>query len=626
MRIEQTFEPGFDELYNDYNSTAKGKELLDLEGISRRCLDIGTMSKNYFNKSIADSTLDENANSNEDKSNNNYSSEIMKGLTKLNGYYLIWHYACRMYGVDRANTLIKAIWDGDVYFHDASKPQIPYCLAYSTTAIMIEGMPYGQLHSSPPKHAKSFMGQVIETTMNMSQEFSGAIAPGDLIVNYAWYAKKDNLTDDEIIQDFQTFVHIMNNKFRVSNESPFVNISIFDRTNLEKIFEHYKYPDGSSVDFDYVQHIQDIFARWLSKGDPASGLPYRFPVATLNISCDKYKNIIDESFLDWTSNVNLSKGCFNIYINDGNKISSCCRMINDAERMPFRADSFGNGGLNLGSTRVVTIDLPRIAIKSRDMIEFNRELERVLYIARDLLQVHRECILEDRVKRGFLKFYSPLKWLNLDHLFSTIGIIGVYETNQFIGLNIRDPDGIEFTKNLLTTIEDYALKFSHETGHSFNVEEIPGESVAHKLVAKDRVIFGKEAVPCELYSNQYIPLIEDALIPERIDLTGQFQDILSGGGILHLNVIDEIKDPAVMKKLIIYAVKHGVSHLAINYGFGICENGHTTVCGNSDKCIICGGKIKDHITRVIGYFAKVSNWGKVRRDYEFPKRVFNHAE
>ena len=81
-----------------------------------------------------------------------------------------------------------------------------------------------------------------------------------------------------------------------------------------------------------------------------------------------------------------------------------------------------------------------------------------------------------------------------------------------------------------------------------------------------------------------------------------------------------------MKHLIEYAVKNGVSHFAVNYGFGRCENGHTTVCGNSNTCSICGANITDHYTRIVGYFTHVDSWNSVRREYEFPKRVFGGLE
>ncbi len=623
MQITETFEPEFDQLYQSYLKTETGRKLLQIEGIAPEHLDIGVMSKNFFTKNISDVSVDANANRDDGLSPSCHMSEITKGLGKIEGYYLLYHYARKRFGKERADELLNAVIQGDVYFHDSTNINVPYCKSFSTSTIMVSGRPYGPLKSVPPKRARSFVAQVIEVCMELSQSFAGAIAPGDFLVNYAYYAKKDNLTDHEIINDMQNLIFILNNKFRVGGDSPFTNVSIFDKPNLMKLFEHYRYPDGSEIDYDYVMKIQKLYAEFFAKGDPTTGLPLRFPISTINISCDENKNIIDKEFLDWVSKVNLKTGCFNIYINDGQKISSCCRMINDGKRMPFRGDSFSNGGTDLGSTRVVTINLPRIAIKANgDIIKFKVELNRLLDICRDLLEVHRKEILERRVASSqFLKFYNPLHWFTLDRMFNTVGITGIYEMNYFMGKNIRNEDGQEFTSDILKSIEEYTIKASEETGVSHNCEEVPGETATIKFAEKDKLLYG-DKICFNLYSNQFLPLIENATIPERVKITGKFSEILSGGSILHLNVAEQIKDSEVMKKLIEYAVKNGVAHFAVSYSFGVCENEHTSIVGTSDVCPICGCKIKEHLTRVVGYFTPISSWSKVRREYEFPRRKF----
>ncbi len=625
MYFNLTLSHEFDCLYDYINDSIYGAKLLDIEGISEKHLDVGLMSHAYFTEKLSNMTIDSNANANEGISPNNYGSEIVRGIQKIEGYYLIHRYATKRFGLKRANDLLRSILIGDLYFHDASGigVQQPYCFAMSTTMIMIEGRPYGSLHSLPPKRADSFISQAAEVVMDCSQIFCGALALGDIFVNYAWYSKKENLSDKRIIDDYQKLIHILNNAFRIGGQSPFTNFSLFDRPNLEKVFGNHVYPDGSKPDFEYIMHIQKIFAEWFAKGDPASGLPYRFPICTMNLCVSEDKKIIDRDFLDFVSKVNLEKGVFNIYINDGFKISSCCRLVNDSSRMQFKADTLGNGGVQIGSHRVVTLNLPRLALKAEgDQKKFYAELDIVLESARDLLQIHREEILQRRVDRGFLRFFKPLGWFTLNHLFSTIGIIGVSETNKLMGFDITSEEGTEFTTEALNYIEEFARKSSVETGHSFNVEEIPGESVASKLCQKDKVFFGDEKVPFELYSNQYIPLIEDVSLPERIITTGKFMEILSGGGILHLNVSEKITDPTVMKHLIEYSVENGVSHLAINYGFGTCKNGHTSICGNLTKCPECGDEITQYVTRIIGYFSVVDNWNRTRREFEFPRRVF----
>ena len=650
MKINLTFSETFDIWYSNYANNKQGKDLLRAEGIHPDQLDVGNMSHKYFTQETCDMSVDANANSNEEHSYNNYYAEITKGLHKIEGYYLLFRYAEKRFGTDYAMDLMDSIVQGDLYFHDPTKIQVPYCYAYSTQFIMLYGRPYGQLYSVPPKRSDSFMAEVTETTMDLSQEFAGAIAMGDIIVNLCYYLKKEgygvledgayrfNLAEQSYVKNlFQKFIHVMNNKFRLSGESPFTNISIFDRGKLGTLFDGYHYPDGSTVDYDYVLAVQELFMDLFHLGDPTTGLPYRFPVVTINFDVEKDEegNLVpvDKEFAMKAAHYNRPKGAFNIYPTSGTKVASCCRLSNDFDRMKARQDSFGNGGLNIGSHRVVTVNLPRVALDTQEIIAYdfsNAEekfftiLEKRLDQAKDLLLVHREEILRRRIEKGFLKFFDPnqVGWFNLEGMFSTFGITGVYEMCKYLGYEITSKEGEEFVSKVLTFIEDYADKVSKETGHSFNVEEIPAENTGTKLAYKDNLLYGTD---CKLYSNQFVPLMADVPVMDRLELEGKFMSKLSGGAITHINVLSEIDTDEKMYKLMLAAMSKGVEHFACNYGFNECEDGHVSIGGNQlDYCPICNKPIKDHITRVVGFFTRVSKWSAVRKE-EFTKRTFKNV-
>ena len=126
-----------------------------------------------------------------------------------------------------------------------------------------------------------------------------------------------------------------------------------------------------------------------------------------------------------------------------------------------------------------------------------------------------------------------------------------------------------------------------------------------------------------IYANQFIPLWVECDIVERIKLDGVFSKILTGGGISHLNVGEKLTSPEQMKKLIVYAIKSGCEHFAINYNFCKCKNDHITISGPSTKCSICGDKIVEQYTRIIGYLTPVSAWNKGRQK-EHKKRIFKN--
>jgi ribonucleoside-triphosphate reductase len=609
----------FLELYKKTNP-----EILSIEGISPDKLDINSMAQRYFLERPADMSIDDNANVNESKSYGNYLSEVTKGWLKLQGYHDLYKILKEKFGTEHAQKTLSAIWNGDIYMHDSTAIQVPYCWSFSTHFLIERGNYWGQLKSLPPHRRKSFIDQVKEVTIEIAQEIAGAVAIGDLFVNYAYFVKKENIDianpyhRKDIENDFQSLVHTLNKKLRASHQSPFSNLSIFDRPNLELLFGDLRYPDGSSPDFDIVEEVQKIFCDWFCKGDPSSGIPYRFPVVTLNLRTDENNNILDKKSLDYFSKINLKNGCFNIYISSGNKIASCCRLVNDLELAG--ADSFGNGGVSLGSHRVVTINLARLGRLAATEKELIGLLEKQLEKSRDILIAHRD-LLKKRAKQGFLRFFH-YEVIHMQRLFSTFGINGVYECLEELGKPITTPEGKALAHKLLGRIKDYATECHKKYGHPFNVEQVPAESLAVKFAAKDALIYGMNY---PLYSNQFIPLWVDYDIIDRMQLDGEFSKTLTGGGISHLNLGERLTSINQMKALIDHAVKCGCEHFAINYNFCQCKNDHITIAGPSTQCPICGDPIIEQYTRIIGYRTPVSSWNKGRRK-EHGKRVFKKAE
>ena len=78
----------FRQMYNDYLSNKLGRKLLELEGITPEQKDIARMTEKYFSQNMADMSIDENANINEEINPNSYQSEVTKGLLKYEGYRL----------------------------------------------------------------------------------------------------------------------------------------------------------------------------------------------------------------------------------------------------------------------------------------------------------------------------------------------------------------------------------------------------------------------------------------------------------------------------------------------------------------------------------------------------------
>lgn len=624
MKSTITFDAEFESLYDKLVSDEYTNKFIQMSGLSMEKMDIGYMSHQYFTENWAENnTVDHNANANS-IGPIHYSAEITKPLMKLEGLYLLHRYLRKDYGVEYADKLITGVVMGDYYVHDSSGVGIQesYCYAWSTHWLLTNGIPIGQLKSAPPQRAASFIGQVAEMCMELSQDFAGAIAPADMLVAYTYFAENELLTDEEMINHFQTFVHIVNRQFRSGQQSLFSNISIFDSNNIKELFGDMVYPDGSKVDVQAVIDVQKVFMQWFGKGTP-EGEPYRFPIVTANLTKDIDNNIIDRMFLWNLAKYNMDKGVFNIHCAETAKLASCCRLISDPARMrDFNSDSFGNGGLNLGSARVVTLNLPRIAyLSDYDERVFYVLLAKRMNDVKDILLTHRNRILKKRISQGFLKPFT-IGIASLSKLFSTIGFTGVPEMVEAMGMDICTDEGMGFVEKVLTMMDDLAANYSDQYDVAFNIEEVPGESATINLVDKDRVMFPDRIIDVDMYSNQFVPLTADVTLSKRIEIEGKLMSTVSGGAMMHVNLNEKIENPEIMQRLIEYIVKKGVNHAAINYGFTLCQDDG---CGEAstglhEECPKCSSGDVEHMTRVVGYFVPVDSWTKKRQVSDFPNR------
>lgn len=635
MKIGMSLVKGFEELYDKFSSTEQGMKCLKIEGIAPDQLDIGLTSNTFFNEKLADVATDGNSNWAENLSPATYRTFTTNGQMKLLGYHLLWYYAEKRYGKEWADHAISMLWDGDLYFHDAHgiRIQMPYCYAFSLDKIVFEGRPYGTSPNTPPKHRKSFISQVDKLISDMSKQFAGATAPSDFFLWYAWYCQKEGIDPntkegrDAIIQDMQGLVCLFNDASRAEGEPPFTNISIYDHIGLNSLFGHIVYPDHTVPDMEYIMGLQRIFCEWFSNGDPITGFPYRFPVVTQNLTTDEHDEFVDDDHAKWVAHVNRPLGNFNLHFGKKNKLAMCCRYENDIEDMEMTPDSFGNGGVNIGSHRVITPNYPRAAIKANgDPDKFIEVLDEMFDVCAKLLHIHRIDILQKRIDRSpeYLQYFGKLGWFSLDTMFSTFGVTGIYEAVKYMGYDILDDEGTEFAMDMMAYIKDKCKFYRKKYNCTFNAEEIPGEQACVTLLQKDRVMYEGYDFDCELYSNQYIPLINDADMITRIDLSGRFMKMISGGGIVHANCEAPIDTDGKMYEIMKFAAKSGVPHIAVCYRFGKCTDHKATIIGQgTDRCPICGKPIVHTRARVIGYFSDEFNWNPVRQKYDAPNRHYS---
>jgi len=592
LRFSFTCSKGFQELYNNTKL-----ENLQRLGIDRESLDIGTVSYRYFTKGF---TIDDNANA-LNFGAGNYEAEIGKPWLKMDNVYML-HKKLIDYRRN-ADRILKKVFDGEIYIHDLHGLfDKVYCLGISTGLMKLEGLPFSDLRSKPAKYSSSFMSQAGELVFALSQQFIGATALSDLLVHYASFLKNEPYkTDTDIIQDIQRHIWIVNQKLRSSAQSPFTNITIYDKFLLEKIIME----SAIDVDLEVVQHVQNLWMKYFGAGN--DGMPFRFPITSINLQT-KNNQVLDKETLEKSVKYGHWLGAFNYYAGEDTRFTSCCRLISDVNELRNKfVDSWG-AGFNLGSMRVCTINIPYIAIKS---IENNNDfftcLEDTLYDTYDILKVQREMI-KKKINMNFIPVFKPLEWLNEKMFFSTFGVLGMWEASELLANSTNGIDVIKMMDKIVTYIDKFSKKMSEEEFLT-NVEFIPGESASYKLANAINSRFG-DKYKYELLSNQIVPLDSNVTIPERIKMTGKIAKKFSGGSLLHLNFNEQIDTPQVFQKLLENSIKYNVNHLAINYVFSICKDFHGF---RGDMCPICNTPKVDDVSRTVGYYTPISKWNKARQ-------------
>ena len=628
-----SFDKDFEELIGSIREEF-GDKLLEMQGIGRSNRDIVAFSDIFLSegRNVSEVTIDPTANIGR-KSITHYISEQPKPLQKLYSFLLLYRKIKAIYGQENAEDVIRSIIKGDLFINDSTKIFMPYCYAVDLRNLLIDGMPFiqGGLYIRPPKRSDSFLMQVIQSTSEISNHISGAVSYPSLFWIWDIFFRKefgDNYTEELRDKDskvsyivsnqFQSLIYSFNYPFRSGRESSFTNVSVMDKGFMESLSKDYTMPEGMELNIDSSIELSKYFFEYYTDINCKEGV-FTFPVVTLAVSLNDDGNYIDPDFVDWVAEINAKKALGNIMASKPNKFSSCCRLISDYESFNDLGyiNSFGSGGISIGSHRVLGINLPRYALLP------NEQLDRAIEMVHMGLYAHREIIKEE-IDKGILPLYTH-NVLSIKKQYSTVGIIGCYEYLANKDLDICSNEGINTLTYVFKRIEEGIKiwqKDEKDKGNLYNVEQIPGETLCVTLCKLDTLL-GYNPNKHKMYSNQYLPLVRsDISIYERLKIQGIFDSHTTGGAICHLNVDDsEPLTKEQMRKLIDTALECKVVYFAVNYAFSRTINGDILI-GLHKKCPITNTPIETWYTRVVGFLTNVSNWNSTRKEWEFPNRKF----
>ena len=629
LKLSKDFERFLEELKQKY-----GEDFEYINGLHPSQLDFSEFINNFVgHDTLADASIDPNANANT-RDIRSFMTEKGKSEDKLFGLNKIFMEIKKMWGLRTAKQWLEQEFSRGFYLNDSTTASyFPYCWANDFTRLATEGLFFLQNYNNEaPKHLTTYFDDVIEFVSFLSNRQSGAVGMPNVLI-WAWYFWKKDVEGGYYMKDptyylrqqFQKFIFRLNQPFLRIDQSAFTNVSIFDRPYIEAIFGGVEFPDGTLA----IEHVEDlieaqkVFMEVVSETREINMFTY--PVLTYSLLYKDGK-FQDEPFARWCSAHNMKWSDSNFFVSDNvGVLSNCCRLLSDTSKLDAFINSIGGTALSVGSCRVSTINLVRIAYESKD--------EEGLFDKRKYLKILRQRVLLDckalasmrhvlqrNIEKGLLPNYQDGA-VELDKQFCTIGGIGMYEVMDLFGFIRTDELGckfyseeaVEFATQILDTMND--VKDHFECDFTFNIEMIPAENCAGVICQADNLLF--EQHKYWIYSNQWIPLMEKCTIQEKCRLGSLFDKKCGGGCIAHINIENRFANEETAWEMLNYVASQGVIYFAFTTKISVCEDKHAFI--SEPKCPVCGKPIADTYARVVGFYTPTSSYQKIRKK-EFDKR------
>lgn len=529
---------------------------------------------------------------------------------------------------------------GDLHLHDLGFFG-PYCAGWDLRQLLRDGFGgvSGKVESSPAKHLRSFLGQIVNSTFTTQGETAGAQAWSSFDTYCAPFIRYDNLSYAQIKQALQEFIFNINVPTRVGFQCPFSNLT-FDivvpsTLRDEPVILAGKYTGDTYGQFqEEMDRFNQAFCDVMLEGD-AHGRVFTFPIPTINVTREfDWNSPVVNRFMEITCKYGIPY--FSNYVNSDlspdDAVSMCCRLRLDTTELRKRGGGLFGSNPMTGSIGVVTINLPRIGYLSRTESEFRARLWRQLQLAKESLEVKRKTI-EEQTERGLYPYSAHYLrdvrsrtgqfWYN--H-FNTVGLVGMNEAClNFLGpdRDITSAEGQAFALRTLQYMRDQLQDIQEETGHFYNLEATPAEGTSYRLARLDKDRYADirsagDKVPYYTNSTQ-LPVGFTDDIFETLDLQDDLQSLYTGGTVLHLYLGERIPDIEVAKKLIQKVFLHyKLPYVSLTPTFSICPD-HGYLSGEHFQCPHCG-QDAEVWSRVVGYLRPVQNFHRGKKE-EYRERV-----
>ncbi len=544
-----------------------------------------------------------------------------------------------MYGKETADRYMYLLKNHFIYKNDETS-LANYCASITMYPWLLDGTKSIGGNSKAPSNLKSFCGGFINMVFIVSSMLSGACATPEFLMYMSYfiaqeygddyYLRADEVVDlskrqrtiDKVITDcFEQIVYSINQPTGARNfQSVFWNISYYDHFYFESIFGEFRFPDGSRPSWPALDWLQRRFMRWFNQERTRAVLT--FPVETMAL-LSKDGDAMDKDYADFTAEMYAEGHSFFTYMSDNaDSLASCCRLRNEIQDNGF-SYTLGAGGVSTGSKSVLTVNLNRcVQQATREGRHYVEYLDGIVDLMHKVQMAYNEN-LKDMQAKGLLPLFDS-GYINLRRQYLTIGVNGMVEAAESLGITISDNEEYErFVNDILSLIEDYNRRYRSKE-LLFNCEMIPAENVGVKHARWDRE--DGYFVPRACY-NSYFYIVEDTQtdLIEKFRLHGRrYISHLTGGSALHMNLDEHLTQPQY-RQLLRVAAQEGCNYFTFNIPNTLCRDcGHITK-QHLQECPHCHSHNLDYLTRIIGYLKRVSNFS-LDRQHEAARRHYQRLE
>lgn len=385
----------------------------------------------------------------------------------------------------------------------------------------------------------------------------------------------------------------------------------------------------------FARALLDVWA----EGD-RHGRVFEFPKCDFHISHETFEDPEQYAIFERACEVASRNGSpYFIFDRDQVTLAACCRLrttVTDAYLLRHPES------LRFCGFQNVTINLPQAAYRAaragrKNLEGFLAEVDATMDLA-----VAAHAQKRDRVAEMLKEPGRPLwqigqpacdgePYVRLDRATYIIGLIGLNDAMQFLtGRQFHESDeALTLGLRVVAHIHLRAKRLSKKHGLKLSLEESPAESAARRLAKSDLLYYRPEAetvvkggFDAAYYTNS-IHLAADAPVSlvERIRKQSMFHPMIESGAIIHAFVGEERPSPGAVAQLVRETFhRTQAAQLTISPEFTYCNDCHATMRGLHSACRECASSNLEQETRVVGYFSKIRNWNKSKRDGELPDR------